>query len=120
MMEFSRHEDIIARKSHVCSFCGREIKVGEKYGHFLGKYDGDFFDFHYHPMCEVIIGEYCKYIGDQEYDIYCAHEWLEETVCGNCKRYRYNDDNNESDYCNISVFDCPKTIDMFGTQDVKE
>lgn len=44
MMELYDERDVIkARKEHVCEYCLRKIKPGERYRVEKGKFDGDFF-----------------------------------------------------------------------------
>lgn len=113
-MEFSTGTQPVARKSHVCDFCGREIKPGEKYQRFVGKYDGEFFDLCHHLLCEEIIYRYCRFIDDQEYDIDSAQEWLEETICAGCEHF--DDERDDYSPCHISIYECPKTLERFASK----
>lgn len=42
-LEFYDSRVIVARKSHKCEECGREIPSGQQYEYVSGKFDGDFF-----------------------------------------------------------------------------
>lgn len=42
MSDFYSFRTSIARKPHMCSLCGQEIPVGEKYARCTGKWCGGF------------------------------------------------------------------------------
>lgn len=111
MLEFWTSSTPVARKRYVCDFCGGAIRPGEKYSRFTGKNDGEMFDAKNHLLCSEIARQYCQYIDDNEYDIDSAHEWVEETVCGECEHY----DDERDDYtpCKTTLFSCPKVIERF-------
>lgn len=50
----------VARKEHKCCECGQTIFIGEKYGSFTGKWDGDVDTNKQHLECE----EACRYLRD--------------------------------------------------------
>lgn len=110
MLEFSSSSTPIANKIHICDLCGEEIQKGEKYSRFSGKYDGYMFDAKHHLLCAHIIGEYCEWACDNEYDNDNVIDWLRDTICSDCKHSWYGDGNDD---CDASVFLCPKIIGRF-------
>lgn len=50
----------IARKEHVCEWCGEKIEKGEKYYRYTGIYDGDFQNTPLHLECQTAADKYLK------------------------------------------------------------
>lgn len=47
----------IARKGHLCIWCGESIQIGEKHRHEISTYDG-FQDHRWHTECDADAGAY--------------------------------------------------------------
>lgn len=43
--------DRIAKKQHICIWCGEKIEIGAEYHYVVGKFQGDFQDNNFHPEC---------------------------------------------------------------------
>ena len=56
----SRH---VARKKHVCMWCGQHINAGEQYIRLSGVYDGDFQVNKFHPECDEACTQEAAYEG---------------------------------------------------------
>ena len=54
MVETLKNRTPIARKKHICAFCGCEIGIGEKYNRQTNVYDDDVYDWITHIKCEKI------------------------------------------------------------------
>ena len=113
-LEFSNATTPTARKTYECDLCCSSIHEGEKYSRFCGKYDGEMFDIKHHLLCAEIIGQYCNYIGDDEYDEDNVREWVQETVCVGCEHYE--EDREDFTPCTCSTFQCPKVIQRFSKE----
>lgn len=57
----------IARKEHICEFCGGEINKGQKYYRQTNIYDGCIYDWIEHEECHQIASELDMY-GECDYD----------------------------------------------------
>jgi len=101
MLEFSTVTTPVAKKQYKCSLCGRAINKGEKYSRFEGKNDGEMFSEKHHLFCVDIIDKYCRWAGDQEYDVDSVLEWAHEFGCADCPHAPWKEDD-----CDKSVFDC--------------
>ena len=64
--EVSRSKMVVARKSHICEECGRDIAIGERYRYAFLVCDGDAISCHACAHCAV------------------AQEWLTENCRGYC------------------------------------
>lgn len=109
-MEFSTFREPVAKKPHVCSMCGREINIGEKYIRFSGKDGSYMFDIKLHEFCNNVIDKYCKHVGENEYDNDAVIDWLRDTVCTGCK---YFEDDNDEPPCKINIFNCERIKNYF-------
>ena len=111
MLEFSSSSFPIATKEHACDLCRGAISSGSKYLRFAGKEGGNFFNTKYHLLCAEIIRQYCRYVGDNEYDPDSVGEWVEEMVCGECE----HGDEGRDDFtpCSRLMSSCSKVEDYF-------
>lgn len=50
----------IAKKKHLCSWCGQTIQPGEQYRCHNGVYDGDFQTTKFHFECDAAFEKECK------------------------------------------------------------
>lgn len=57
MVQVLRTAHPIARKRHVCMFCGGAIEVGQKYDRQTNVYDGDIYDWVSHEECSEVASE---------------------------------------------------------------
>ena len=46
-----RDSDPIARKEHICRWCGEKILIGEKYHRYCGRFEGEWQDTKMHLEC---------------------------------------------------------------------
>ena len=51
MLEILKETNPVAKKDHVCQFCGGVIKEGERYNRTTISYDGDVYDWKSHLHC---------------------------------------------------------------------
>ena len=51
MLEILKENNPVAKKDHVCQFCGGVIKEGERYNRTTISYDGDVYDWKSHLHC---------------------------------------------------------------------
>ena len=78
-MEFYSSKTVTTRKSHVCEYCGADIKEGETSVYEAGKYDGDFFQRYTCPICIPLKSDFWTWCDGECGDIY---EYFSEWVCG--------------------------------------
>ena len=102
MLEFSTRRIQKARKQHKCNLCLDAIREGSIYIRETGKYDGDFFDECFHPICENIVAVCCYEEGWDEWDRYAIIEWLRDRYCRDCIHHGPVQDD-----CEHSVLTCP-------------
>ena len=55
-----------ARKAHTCNYCRRTIQPGERYEHYVGKYDGELYTWRAHEKCVFIAHEIWDYVDPDE------------------------------------------------------
>lgn len=104
MLEFYSQTERKARKEHRCSVCQGTISIAEKYIHYVGRYDGIFFDDKYHLTCQAVINEYCGRNGVDVYDSEDLNNWIDAEVCCNLC------DIETRDACFGSGMRCPKVL----------
>ena len=51
MLEILKENNPVAKKDHVCQFCGGVIKEGERYNRATISYNGDVYDWKSHLHC---------------------------------------------------------------------
>ena len=54
-MELLANNNVVARKDHVCNFCSRKIKKGEKYNIQTIKDDGEIYTWKSHFACLMVV-----------------------------------------------------------------
>ena len=73
-----------ARKPHVCNYCNGWIQPGEKYHHYVGKYDGEIYTWDSHDKCEYVAQEIWEYADpDEELD----SDGFLEACCDVCRTF---------------------------------
>ena len=102
MLDFHNQRTLTARKSHICSLCGQEISVGEKYERWTGKWCGDFYNQYFHLFCANLVEEYTISFGE-EWSFDWIHNWLYDECCRNCSR---------KEDCELNVFRCDKVLNQ--------
>lgn len=80
----------VAKKEHVCEFCGEKILPSQKYNRQTNIYDGEIYDFITHQECRRVANELSMYddCKDEGLDRDSFCEKLDEYVYTN----HYNDD----------------------------
>ena len=85
MLEILKETNPVAKKDHVCQFCGGVIKEGERYNRATISYDGDVYDWKSHLHCLELtaaldMNQYCEDCGlteegfeDALSDYICEH-----------------------------------------------
>lgn len=54
MSDFGDISYPVGRKDYRCEWCGQPIPKGEKHGHFVGIFEGDFQDWRMHSECYYV------------------------------------------------------------------
>ena len=109
-----------ARKPHRCDLCNGTIEPGERYEHYVGKFDGEIYTFRSH--------EKCKYVSDEIWD-YCdpdegmgiddfwegCHDVCQTFVCPDCEKFDAEDGECHSGvaYCLDKLFDLFQTKELY-------
>jgi hypothetical protein len=68
MSDFHNQTEQIARKPHVCDFCGTAIEKGEGYSKAIGVFEGDFFVWKQHLDCRAAGLERMELSGEYTYE----------------------------------------------------
>lgn len=68
MLEILKENNPVAKKDHVCQFCGGVIKEGERYNRATISYNGDVYDWKSHLHCLELtaaldMNQYCEDCG---------------------------------------------------------
>ena len=112
-----------ARKPHVCNYCNGWIQPGEKYHHYVGKYDGEIYTWDSHDKCEYVaqeIWEYCdpyEGLGEDEFHEGCCAV-CRTFICPDCEKYDDGDCGNS--YCLDKLYDLFQTKELYRTgRDIK-
>lgn len=114
MLEFFTERERSARKRYTCDLCGGTIEQMKKYVRYSGKYEGEMFDYKYHTECIELTKEYCKHMGECEYDEDRIRDWISDAVC--CDLC----DDEQRDDCMTSKFRCDKVLDKLGIKMMDE
>ena len=85
MLEILKETNPVAKKDHVCQFCGGVIKEGERYNRATISYNGDVYDWKSHLHCleltaNLDMNRFCEDCGlteegfkDAIFDYICEH-----------------------------------------------
>lgn len=85
MLEILKENNPVAKKDHVCQFCGGVIKGGERYNRATISYNGDVYDWKSHLHCleltvNLDMNRFCEDCGlteegfkDAIFDYICEH-----------------------------------------------
>ena len=85
MMEFFNGRYRTAKKEHICEICKQKIQIGEKYEYESGKFDGVFFDRHYHIDCYMTLQDFLSDTIDDDWFSYDhVFDWWLEGHCYQC------------------------------------
>lgn len=100
----------IARKEHICMFCGCKIQVGQRYERSTNVFEDQIYDFINHEECSEVASEldmfyYCDDCGLSGEKF---REYLYEYV--NTNHYDDETDDIESDWANLSYYEQAKKI----------
>lgn len=101
-MDFYNQTYPKARKEHVCEYCGKKIKAGQKYSRETGKHAGDMFARKLCLTCDNILEEYCKTHEYGEFSWWDVSDWLGDSYCHDCKHGTSGNDD-----CQYNTLSCP-------------
>ena len=91
MMEFYNSYTQKAKKEHICEACQQKILIGERYQYESGKFDGQFFDRHYHLDCHNVMQNFWNdSIDDDCFEYYQVRDWWYEDHCYQCSLWTEN------------------------------
>jgi len=100
MPETLQEKKRIARKNHICSYCGEVIEKGSTYDYAKLVYEGRLYEWKNHIDCGIIASSIWKYVDpdngmtEEDFQEGCA-DFCNTFICPGCDKY-----NNESDECN--------------------
>ena len=80
----------IARKEHICDFCGCKINKGQKYYRQTNIYDGCIYDWIEHEECSQIASELDMY-GECDFDEGLSPDNFRDILNDYIYQYHYND-----------------------------
>lgn len=105
-----------ARKRHRCDYCHGIIEPGEKYHHYVGKFDGNLYAWKSHEKCEFMAQELWDYIDPD--DGMDADQFMEGCsafcrvfICPDCGKWD-TDECGES-YCIDKMYDLLQTKELY-------
>lgn len=122
--ETLKHGEVVARKRHVCDWCGRHIEKGEKYNYECFKYEGDFCTWHSHLACSRVASAIWGFVDPDdgmdswEFDEGCA-EVCRTFVCPTCACWIPQLEECELDesYCIERMDEFFKTHELYATRE---
>lgn len=96
----------IARKEHICKFCGCKINKGQKYYRQTNIYDGCIYDWIEHEECYQIASELDMY-GECDYDEGLTPDRFRDILDEYIYQEHYNDitDDIAEDWQNLSRYE---------------
>ena len=109
-----------ARKAHTCNYCRRTIQPGERYEHYVGKYDGELYTWRAHEKCVFIAHEIWDYVdqdeGMNDDDFYegCS-EVCRVFVCPDCGKW--DTDECDESYCMDKLYDFLKKYELYSIRE---
>lgn len=123
MIECLHRAERIARKPHICNYCGDTINKGEKYDY--GKYKDDvFYEWKCHLKCGFISAELWDLadpdMGMNEDDFYDAcREFCHVFVCPDCPTFNkeYRECDEDHSFCLDKIYDLLQTHRLTKSRD---
>ena len=94
----------IARKEHLCEFCGCKINKGQKYYRQTNIFDGRIYDWIEHEECREIASELDMY-DEYNYDEGLSSEGFEEMLDEYIHREHHNDINIADDWQGLTRYE---------------
>ena len=96
----------IARKEHLCEFCGCKINKGQKYYRQTNVYDGCIYDWIEHEECREIASELDMF-GECDSDEGLSSEGFEEILDNYIHREHYDDitDDIAEDWQGLTIYE---------------
>ena len=83
MFEFYKSTFPIAKKTHYCESCGKQIEVGEKYSYESGVFDG-FFTRKLCLPCKKMLEWYICSRQEEEFEWFGVSDDLRDEYCSKC------------------------------------
>ena len=90
MSNFSNITHPVARKQHICDYCGRVIKPGELYNTFCGNAGDVFRSEKICSGCFRIVEDFIEATNKLRFQHEDVREWLRTTFCAECNQYSDN------------------------------
>ncbi len=93
MVDILECKSRIARKEHICNYCGKKISPGEVYAYGRFIEEGEIFSWKEHPKCGKIADKLMRLYHtcenndemNQEYFLYLCKRYCQEYVCPECE-----------------------------------
>lgn len=113
-------KDVTARKEHCCDWCGKRIRVGEKYHYETFIFDGEFCSWHAHLACSRVASEIWDYVDPDEGMDHCqfqdgCHDVCRRFICPDCPNWDegFEDCEKDEDYCIDRMDEFFKTHELY-------
>lgn len=120
MYQNLKNKDVIAKKRHVCDWCGKNINKGEKYNYQTFIFDGDFCDWHSHLSCSHVASAIWDYVDpddgmDSDAFIDGCADVCGTFICPDCKHYNkeFQECDKDESYCIDIMDDYFKTHELY-------
>jgi hypothetical protein len=120
MTEQLESKDKVARKQHICDYCGEIIEKGEEYHYYKGVCDGNIFEWESHLSCQRICDAIWDYADPDEGmtadDFWqCCHDVCRIFVCPDCSEFDVDADscNKEKSLCLDKLDELFKTKELY-------
>ena len=96
----------IARKEHICKFCGGKINKGQKYYRQTNTYDGCIYEWIEHEECHQIASELDMY-SECDFGEGLSSDCFKEILDDYIHQYHYNDftDDTAEDWQNLTKYE---------------
>ena len=109
-----------ARKTHICDYCGREIKKGETYDWSKNVYDGTIYEWRCHLKCGSVAGDIWDFADpdegmDGQLFADSCREVCQCFVCPDCPEWdkEYRDCAKDETYCIDALYEFFKTHEIY-------
>lgn len=120
MTEKLEHRDRVARKKHICNYCGGVIEKGETYDYYKGVFDGDVFEWKSHLACQRVADAIWDYadpddgMSDQMFQDNCR-EVCQQFICPDCPKWNkeYADCDDDETFCIDRMDDFFKVHELY-------